>query len=117
MFTGRTTAEWIELSDKHGVWAGPVYDYQDLARDPHVLETGMFIDQPHAGAEQTIRTSRPPIRMSATPPRISRGAPVLGADTIELLAELGYAEERIEQLIAAGAVADQASNGYSEKTL
>jgi crotonobetainyl-CoA:carnitine CoA-transferase CaiB-like acyl-CoA transferase len=44
MFTERTTAEWIAMADKHGVWAGPVYDYQDLARDPHVLETDMFID-------------------------------------------------------------------------
>lgn len=104
LFTSRTTAEWIELCDQHGVWAGPVYDYADLAVDPHIIATGMFVDQPHAGGK-TVRTSRPPLRMSATPPGIRRGAPLLGADTNDLLVGLGYSAERIEELVAAGAIA------------
>lgn len=101
-FLTRTTQEWISASDLHGVWAGPVYDYAALAADPHVAAAGMFVDQPHAG--RTIRTARPPIQMSGTPTAIFRGAPELGADTVELLTTLGYSRERIAALVASGAV-------------
>ena len=105
-FEDRTTAEWIEACDRHGVWAGPVLDYAGVAADPHVRAVGLFVDQPHhTGA--TVRTARIPIRMSGTPPTIERGAPPLGADTRALLAEAGLGDERIEQLVASGAVRDR----------
>jgi crotonobetainyl-CoA:carnitine CoA-transferase CaiB-like acyl-CoA transferase len=104
-FTEKTTAEWLESCDRHGVWAGPVYDYEDLESDPHIRATGMFTEQPQGDAGQTVRTSRPPLRMSATPAAIRRGAPPLGSDTAELLAGLGYSDEQIEQLTSTGAVA------------
>lgn len=108
-FTGQTTAKWIEACDRHGVWAGPVLDYEGVASDPHVQATGMFVDQPHhTGA--TIKTPRVPIKMSATPPSIRRGAPALGEDTNEILSDLGYDEHRIAELLRAGVVVDSASS-------
>ena len=62
-FLDRTTNEWIELLDRHGVWCGPVYDYDDLAADPHVRATGTFVEQPHPELG-VVRTVRPPIRLS-----------------------------------------------------
>jgi len=102
MFTSKTTQEWIDASDIHGVWAGPVYDYAALAADPHVQAAGMFVDQPQPGG--SIRTARPPIQMSGTPTGVFRGAPVLGADTAEVLETLGYSRDRIAALVASGAV-------------
>ncbi|MGA2528769.1 MAG: CaiB/BaiF CoA-transferase family protein [Acidimicrobiales bacterium] len=96
-FVASTTAQWIEKCDKQGVWCGPVYTYEDLDRDPHIIETGMFVEQPHG--KGTIRTLRPPLSMSSTPPRIARGAPALGSDTRELLGHLGYDDEQIEALV------------------
>lgn len=102
-FLERTTAEWLALCDAAGVWAGPVHDYDDVASDAHVRQTGMFVDQPHHTGD-TVRTARPPIHLSATPTRILIGAPELGADTADLLAELGYDEARIGELIRSGQV-------------
>jgi crotonobetainyl-CoA:carnitine CoA-transferase CaiB-like acyl-CoA transferase len=101
-FVGRTTDEWIELCDQHGVWAGPVYDYEALERDPHVRATGAFVDQPQG--DSVIRTTRVPIRMSATPPTIRRGAPRLGADTADVLRSVGFSADEVAGMAAAGVV-------------
>ena len=45
-----------------------------------------------------------PIKFSDDPCRIHRPPPVLGADTDELLGELGYDEPAVAKLRAAGAV-------------
>jgi crotonobetainyl-CoA:carnitine CoA-transferase CaiB-like acyl-CoA transferase len=97
-FKGRTTAEWIELCDAKGVWAGPVYDFPALAEDPHVIAENYIVDQPqlHGGSARTIR---PPLKMSATAPTIRRGAPALGEHTEEILIDLGVAPERVRELI------------------
>jgi crotonobetainyl-CoA:carnitine CoA-transferase CaiB-like acyl-CoA transferase len=104
LFVGRTTAEWIALCDSANVWAGPVYDYAGVAADPHVLATGMIVEQPHGEDGGTVYTLRPPLKMSATPPSIRKGAPRLGADTSSILEELGYDDARLERLLSSGAI-------------
>jgi len=102
-FIDKTTAEWVALCDQHGVWAGPVYDFPALEKDPHIIEEKYFVDQPQrtGGSAKTVRI---PIKMSETPPSIRRGAPGLGEHSVEILAELGYEQDIIETLLASGAV-------------
>lgn len=102
-FVGKTTEEWLLECDHLGIWAGPVYDYSDLVRDPHFIQTGMITSQPLEGAPD-IKTLRPPLIMSSNPPTIRRGAPRLGADTAEILSSLGVSAERVEHLAAVGAI-------------
>lgn len=106
-FADRTTAEWIEACDRVGVWAGPVYDYADLATDPHIAEVGYFVDQPHHTGG-VIRTTRIPVRLSETPTEIRRGAPGLGEHSREVLAAAGIPGATIDDLVARGAVRDEA---------
>jgi len=105
-FVLKTTAEWVELCDQHGVWAGPVYDFPALVKDPHIIEEKYFVDQPQrvGGSAKTVRV---PIKMSETPPTIRQGAPGLGQHTEEILTSLGYTAEAIDALLHAGAVANQ----------
>ena len=103
-FVGKTTDEWIEICDKAGAWCGPVYNYEDLVKDRHIVETNYIVDQPQfrGGSAKTVR---PPIRMSETPPSIRRGAPALGEHSKEIMKSvLGFNEERIQSLIATGAI-------------
>lgn len=97
-FKGRTTQEWIELCDAHGVWAGPVYDFPALAQDPHVIAENYIVEQPQMRGG-SARTIRPPLKMSETPPQIHRGAPALGEHTAEILTDLGYDSARVQELI------------------
>jgi len=55
----------------------------------------------------SAKTVRIPLKMSSTPPEIRRGAPGLGEHTEEILAELRYTPEAIEELLRAGAVTNQ----------
>ncbi len=104
-FSDKTTAEWIEICDKAGAWCGPVYDYEDLVKDKHIIEDKYIWDQPqyYGGSAKTVR---PPLRLSETPPTIRLGAPALGEHTRDVLKDvLGYSESRIDRLIAANVVA------------
>jgi crotonobetainyl-CoA:carnitine CoA-transferase CaiB-like acyl-CoA transferase len=115
-FTDRTTEEWLPVLDAHGVWAGPVYDYEQLERDPHVLATGIIAEQPQD--DGPVRTVRVPIVMSGTPTSIRRGAPRLGADTAEVLTDLlGYDEDRLHELADAGAVGTGPKDAAAEEAV
>jgi crotonobetainyl-CoA:carnitine CoA-transferase CaiB-like acyl-CoA transferase len=103
-FLRRTTSEWIERCDECGVWAGPVYNYQDVVKDPHLISTGGFVSQPTGIPGKEIITVRPPIRMSDSDVGVRLGAPLLGEHSNEILVELGYSANEIERLTKVGAV-------------
>ena len=99
-----TTANWLEKLLAVGIWAGPVYGYQDLVDDPQIAHNGTFVVYEHP-TEGHIKTPGFPYKFSATPPRIDRGAPLVGQHSREVLAELGVGDERIADLFESGAVA------------
>jgi crotonobetainyl-CoA:carnitine CoA-transferase CaiB-like acyl-CoA transferase len=70
---------------------GPVMSPRLLLEDEHLKERGFFreVEQPEVGR---IRMAGPPFKMSETPLR-SGPAPLLGEQTQEVLAELGYGAE------------------------
>jgi crotonobetainyl-CoA:carnitine CoA-transferase CaiB-like acyl-CoA transferase len=83
--------------------AGPINTIEEVFADPQVKARGVRVDlaTPDGGTVPSVRT---PIRMSATPPAYGRPSPRLGADTRAILAELGYDEDDIPRLVAAGAI-------------
>lgn len=111
-FVERTTADWVENLNECGVWSGPVYDYVQLEKDIHVVETGMLVEQPQLHGP--IRTVRPPLHLSETPPKIRAGAPILGEHTAEVLHNLlGYSNVKISELLKSGAIAVAESSSIS----
>ena len=100
-FSRDRTATWLErLSGK--VPVAPVYDVGQALENPFVAERGGVADFSYPDGRKA-RLIANPIRLSdAELPR--RAAPALGADTDELLRDIGYSEERIAALRAAGAV-------------
>ena len=99
-----TSANWLDRLLAVGIWAGPVYGYQDLVDDPQIAHNKTFVEYEHP-TEGLVKTPGFPYRFSATPPRIDRGAPLVGEHSREVLAELGVSDERIGELFESGAVA------------
>jgi crotonobetainyl-CoA:carnitine CoA-transferase CaiB-like acyl-CoA transferase len=98
----RTTDEWIELFDRHRLWAGPVASYEELAHHPQVEAEGMIASLDHP--DGTIRVPAPPLRLSATPPTIRRPPPRLGEHTGPALRSwLGWDDVTVEMAAGNGA--------------
>ncbi|MGV8882992.1 MAG: CaiB/BaiF CoA transferase family protein [Rhodoglobus sp.] len=100
------TEHWLDLLGAAGMWVGPVYSYQDLVDDPQIAHNGTFVEYEHP-TEGLVKTPGFPYKFSATPPAITRGAPLTGEHTREILAEAGFDSEAIEAMLAAGAASDR----------
>jgi crotonobetainyl-CoA:carnitine CoA-transferase CaiB-like acyl-CoA transferase len=100
----RTRAEVLDAFAEAGAAVAPVYDAADLVADPHVRETEMLttVDDPDLGE---VLMHNVLWRMSATPGHIHHTGRDLGADTDEVLAELGYTADDRARLRAAGTIA------------
>ncbi len=97
----RTTEEWIRLFMEHDLPVGPMNSLDDVLHDPHLADIGYFKQVEHP-TEGTLRTMHYPTEFSETPVSSRRPAPRLGEHTVELLAEAGYDQSRIDELIAKG---------------
>ena len=100
----RTTGAWLALFAEHGIWAGPVYSYADLVKDPQVALNGSLVSYDHP-TEGPVTTPGFPYHFSKTAPRVYRGAPLTGEQTEEILAELGVSDEAVADLAGRGVIA------------
>ncbi|MCI0658320.1 MAG: CoA transferase, partial [Acidobacteria bacterium] len=104
VFRQRTTAAWLALLREAGVPAGPIYDMAQVYEDPHVRAREMLVELDHPVAG-TIKNIGIPVKLSRSPGRIRRPAPLLGQHTEEVLDWLGLDEAQIGELRDAGAIA------------
>ena len=93
----RPTAHWVAALDAAGVPSGPVNTYAQLFADPQVrhLEMVTHADDAELGRVPHVRT---PVRLSRSGVAVRSVAPRLGADTTEILKELGYTPAELEAL-------------------
>lgn len=101
-FKRRSTTEWLTLLEEGGVPAGPVASIGDMLKFPQTLARDMVVEVDHSKLGP-VRTLGFPVKFSETPASVDRGAPLLGEHTPEVLADLGYTEDEIHQLIRSGA--------------
>ena len=110
-FSTQDTEQWLELLDNAGVVAGPIYNMEQVYRDPQVLARDMLVDteDPELG---TIHNIGVPVKLSATPGSIRRRAPALGEHSAEILLECGFTQAEVDGLLAEGVIlANQGSGG------
>lgn len=88
---------WIEELQKVGIWCGKVKDYEETVQDPQVIYNGMIKTIPHPVAGN-IKVINCPIDFSKTPASIRKAPPLLGEHNEEILKELGYTDEMIQEL-------------------
>ncbi len=96
----RPAAEWLKILDDAGVPCAPVLTRRQMIDHPQVEASGIVIEYDHAQAGR-LRQARPAARFESTPTEIRNGAPLLGAHTYEVLAEVGYSEAEIDAMVDA----------------
>jgi len=101
-----TVAELVERLNKAGVPCGPIYDIGQAFEDPQARHLRMTRPASHPVLGE-IELVRSPINLSRCPhpERFHHAAPDPGADSDELLRELGYDDAAIETMKQDGAVA------------
>src|SRR5437660_2042608 len=103
LFLKNKVAYWLEELEKAGVPCGPVNDFAQVFADPHVRARGMEIKVDHP-FEHALSLIRNPITFSATPVKDYRAPPLLGENTREVLAAIGYDDAKMEGLKKQGII-------------
>ncbi|SFT55943.1 CaiB/BaiF CoA-transferase family protein [Mesorhizobium sp. YR577] len=99
----KTTAEWLPVLEAGKIWHAPVQDYADLKTDPQLAHAGVFQTVEGAGGEPITMVMHP-ARYDGRSPEIRLVPQALGAQSRDVLSEIGYAPDEIERLIADKAI-------------
>lgn len=103
VFRQKDQKEWLESLALEETCVGPVNEIDELFNDPQIIERELFIQMDHPVAGN-IRQIGFPIKFSNTPGEIYAHAPILGEHTEEILQQLGYAKDKIEQIRRNGVI-------------
>lgn len=105
IFATRTTTEWIETLGAADILCGPILSYPELLNSDHVTSGGMIVTTEHP-ATGVVRSPQIPARFSDGDESPGRPAPpVPGEHTFEVLAEFGFTEDEMKDLMGRGVVA------------
>jgi alpha-methylacyl-CoA racemase len=100
---GKTRDEWCAIMEHTDVCFAPVLTMSEATAHPHNVERGTFIEV--AGVPQPA----PAPRFSRTKPEVASAPAHPGQHTRSVLADWGLPADRIDALVASGAVADGSS--------
>jgi len=102
-FKTKTREEWMEELKDVDVCFGKVLTLEETLRDPQVVSRGMVTDF-EDGQKGNMRVLSSPLKLSDTPPDIRTAPADFGEHTEEVLGELGFNDDQIEELKKAGVV-------------
>ncbi len=101
-----TTEEILERFRESDIPSGPVYTIDQTFADPQTvaLNPVQDVSSPSMGNFKLLSQA---FRLSRTPTGNWSGLPKYGENTREVLADFGFAADKVDQLIASGVVAEQ----------
>lgn len=99
----KTFAQWAEIFDAQDIWYTQVNDYDDLAADPQQIHNGDLVKVEAWNGEEITLVANP-VRYDGKTAPITLAPQKLGAQTIEILTELGINEDEQKALLDKGAV-------------
>jgi len=103
IFCSQPISHWREVLDKAHIPYGLVRDPQDVIKDPQLQANNIVV--PLEGAGENIKlTVSSPIQVHGVAKVAAKRAPDLGEHDDEVLKELGFAANEIEQLRASGVI-------------
>jgi len=97
----RTREDWMDLFSQVDACVEPVLSLSEALNDNHTTERGLVveIDLPGGGS---VRQPGNPIKFSGTPQEYKKAGVTAGMNNREVLLELGYRDEEIEEFEKSG---------------
>ncbi|MCV7343632.1 formyl-CoA transferase [Mycolicibacterium rhodesiae] len=92
----KTKYEAVDILRKYDVPCAPVLSMKEIAHDPALRASGTIVEVQQDG-RGTFLTVGSPVKFSDFTPTIT-GAPLLGEHTIDVLHDLGYTTDQIEDM-------------------
>lgn len=99
IFKQKTRAQWCELMEGSDVCFAPVLSMLEAPSHPANVARKTYFEL------DGVTQPAPAPRFSRTPSEVRHGARGIGEDTDAVLSAMGFAEQEIEQLRAAGSIA------------
>ncbi|WP_017753517.1 CaiB/BaiF CoA transferase family protein [Calidifontibacillus oryziterrae] len=96
-FKLKTTKELADLLNQISVPAGPIQTMKEVFNDPQVHARNMVWELEHPIAGQ-IKLVGSPLKLSRTPVTIRKYPPLVGEHTEEILIQMGYTKNEIEEM-------------------
>jgi crotonobetainyl-CoA:carnitine CoA-transferase CaiB-like acyl-CoA transferase len=115
-FRTRPAKHWLDALEQKGVPSGPVQDMLQALADPQTLARDMVVEVEHS-ALGPVKTVGLPVKFSATPGNLRRGAPRYGEHTREVLREAGFDDREIDAFEREGTIAMASAPGPEAQRL
>ncbi len=96
-------AYWVRVLTEHDIPFSPIFNYADVAKDPQMDAAGVFVEVEHPRFGR-FRTIDSPFTVEGSSKVKPGPAPALGEHTRQVLAQMGYPEEKIQELLRKGIV-------------
>jgi len=101
----KTTAEWVQAMEPLKIWHAPVQSYDQIVEDPQVKHMEALVTVPGAGPTKApVTLVNHPVRYDGQAAEVRLPPQQLGAQTAEILGELGFAAAEIDALAEEGVV-------------
>ena len=102
-FKSKPCEYWTNLAKEKDLTLVRLHHFADIAEDPQAWENG-YVERVEFPNGNTNVMPASPIEMdSCTPPHTKATPSAPGADTVSVLAQLGYSDEQIKAMLEAGA--------------
>jgi len=102
-FLTRTRDEWFQIMKDADTCVSPVLELDEVVNDPQLVSREMFPEFEHP-TEGKVRQLGMAIKLSDTPARFRSFAPTIGQHTDEILRDLDYTGEQIEEMRKSGLI-------------
>lgn len=102
-FKQKTYAQWQEIFINFDLCVEPVLNLKEASEHPQILAREMVVDvpHPHTGAQRQLAC---PIKFSAYQTEYEQAGGEIGANSRQVLTQLGYSNDKIALLEKSGAV-------------
>ncbi|MAT86972.1 MAG: CoA transferase [Aestuariivita sp.] len=102
VFCTGSTLDWVQKLTARGVPAGPVWSVPEALAHPQIADRGLL--QTHRIGPENLQLVGIGAKLDGVAPNVDSPPPALGADTNDILTELGYNKAQISDLKNEGAI-------------